>query len=254
MVPPPSAVPRPGAPAVPLRQWQHAQPDQGFSEDPSVIAQQRMSYHAGGLARYGGHGHCWWARMCGDLMAQHPSVSSSRRAGVEGQCAARPGVERWHGRLCAAAHAPVPSAPPLLMSTPKAPTTPPAHTTSLHSEQTQSMQRWTQSSTFTLQPPSPRRFHTHNPQDSTPHTPTATFAPQTDSKQAALDSEQHLRAGRHGEWAEAPMPGVRGGGGSAGGALGGARSGTWGVSLMPPGMEESDHPELAAVIRAQHKR
>lgn len=67
-----------------------------------------------------------------------------------------------------------------------------------------------------------------------PDTPTHTHTNLTpaDSKQATLDSEQHLRPNRHGEWSQQPLP-------ASNSARTGGRSepggGTWGVSLMPPG-------------------
>ncbi|WIA12477.1 hypothetical protein OEZ85_012512 [Tetradesmus obliquus] len=63
-----------------------------------------------------------------------------------------------------------------------------------------------------------------------------------DAEQARLEPEQHLRAGRHGEW----MPDTL--------QAGTRRGDVWGVSLVPSGYSEEAHPELAAIIRSQHKR
>lgn len=63
-----------------------------------------------------------------------------------------------------------------------------------------------------------------------------------DAEQAHLEPEQHLRAGRHGEWTQDALQAV-------------TRAGNvWGVSLVPSGLSEESHPELAAIIRSQHKR
>ena len=66
-----------------------------------------------------------------------------------------------------------------------------------------------------------------------------------DTEQARLEPEQHLRAGRHGEWVQDTL--------QAGTKA--ARTNVWGVSLVPSGYgSEESHPELAAIIRSQHKR
>ncbi|KAI8472325.1 MAG: kinase-like domain-containing protein [Monoraphidium minutum] len=84
-----------------------------------------------------------------------------------------------------------------------------------------------------------------------------------DSEQASLEAEKHLKAGRHGEWAadalqagpkktswgvtlvppgydEAEHPLI-------------AEKTSWGVTLVPPGYDEAEHPLIAVVIRRQNK-
>ncbi|KAG1652980.1 hypothetical protein FOA52_013783, partial [Chlamydomonas sp. UWO 241] len=65
-----------------------------------------------------------------------------------------------------------------------------------------------------------------------------------DSAMASVDPEQHLLAGRHGEW------------GGAFSSMGVVEPGPrWGVSLVPPGDDESTaDPKLIAAIRSQHAR
>ncbi|KAF6262194.1 hypothetical protein COO60DRAFT_1699466 [Scenedesmus sp. NREL 46B-D3] len=63
-----------------------------------------------------------------------------------------------------------------------------------------------------------------------------------DAEQARLEPEQHLRAGRHGEWMQDTLQ------------AGTRRGDVWGVSLVPSGYSEEAHPELANIIRSQHKR
>lgn len=64
-----------------------------------------------------------------------------------------------------------------------------------------------------------------------------------DSEGARLEPEQHLRAGRHGEWTQTSLPG-------------GPRAGpSWGVTLVPPGHEVGTaSPALIEVMRCQHAR
>lgn len=72
-----------------------------------------------------------------------------------------------------------------------------------------------------------------------------------------MTPEQHLRAGRHQEWVPTSLAAAAAGGrqdkdkqqGQA------ASSGCWGVSLVPPGMEEQEmSPGLMEAIRQQHAR
>lgn len=49
-------------------------------------------------------------------------------------------------------------------------------------------------------------------------------------------------AGRHGEWAQVALDA-------------GPKTGvSWGVTLVPPGYTEEQHPEIADIVRSQNKR
>jgi hypothetical protein len=60
--------------------------------------------------------------------------------------------------------------------------------------------------------------------------------------QAHLEAEKHLKAGRHGEWTHEAL--------NAGPKTGAS----WGVTLMPPGYDEEEHPDIADIVRSQNKR
>lgn len=81
--------------------------------------------------------------------------------------------------------------------------------------------------------------------NSTAHCRAAELLAAADAEQAHLDPQQHLRAGRHGEWmAETLQVSSR----TA------APGNVWGVSLVPTGYSEEQHPDLAAIIKNQNKR
>ncbi|GBF88001.1 Map2 kinase [Raphidocelis subcapitata] len=63
-----------------------------------------------------------------------------------------------------------------------------------------------------------------------------------DAEQAHLEAEKHLKAGRHGEWTHEAL--------NAGPKTGAS----WGVTLLPPGYSEGEHPDVADIIRSQNKR
>ena len=80
-----------------------------------------------------------------------------------------------------------------------------------------------------------------------------------DSEAAKLDTEAHLRPNRHGEWRGARAPSSRPGGGGddpvGGEGLPHQGQSQWGVSLVPPGMDERlADPRLMEAIRRQHGR
>lgn len=64
----------------------------------------------------------------------------------------------------------------------------------------------------------------------------------TDAEQAKLEPELHLRAGRHGEWAPEPLK------------VNKAPGPSWGVTAVPPGMSEEEHPLMVEIMRSQNKR
>ncbi len=58
---------------------------------------------------------------------------------------------------------------------------------------------------------------------------------------ASLEAEKHLKTGRHGEWAQQALEA-------------GPKKTAWGVTLVPPGYDEDEHPEIAEIVRSQNKR
>lgn len=75
-----------------------------------------------------------------------------------------------------------------------------------------------------------------------------------DAAAAALEPEKHLWAGRHGEWTASSLAeGKR-----KQQADEGAGSGTWGVTLMPPGLGLDEHTAegqaYIVAVRGQHAR
>jgi hypothetical protein len=60
--------------------------------------------------------------------------------------------------------------------------------------------------------------------------------------QAHLEAEKHLKAGRHGEWVNEALNAAP------------KSSVSWGVTLVPPGYTEDDHPDIADIVRSQNKR
>jgi hypothetical protein len=60
--------------------------------------------------------------------------------------------------------------------------------------------------------------------------------------QAHLEPEQHLKAGRHGEWAADAL------------RAGPKTGASWGVTLAPPGYSEEGNPDIADIVRSQNRR
>ncbi|KAG2438702.1 hypothetical protein HXX76_005248 [Chlamydomonas incerta] len=75
-----------------------------------------------------------------------------------------------------------------------------------------------------------------------------------DAAAAALEPEKHLSAGRHGEWTASSLAEGR----RKQQADEGAGSGTWGVTLMPPGLGLDEHTAegqaYIVAVRGQHAR